>query len=251
MEIPGQMTRSLPSPSEARKLSVVLPCFNEAATLERVVGRVLAADRIGLDLEILIVDDGSRDGTAELAETLARAHREVRLVRHPANLGKGAAIRTGFAQITGDIALIQDADLEYSPTDYPKLLKPIIDGRADVVFGSRFRSSEEARILYFWHYAANRILTTLSNIMTNLNLSDMETGYKVFRREVISQVAICENRFGFEPEITAKIARLRPAPRIYEVGISYSGRTYEEGKKIGFKDGVRAIWCIFRYNLFP
>ena len=236
---------------DSRKLSIVIPCYNEAATLESIVDRVMVANRMGLDLEVLIVDDGSRDGTAEVADNLAGRHTQVRVIHHPTNRGKGAAMRTGFAQITGDVALVQDADLEYSPDDYPKLLKPILDGRADVVFGSRFRSSEEARILYFWHAAANKGLTFLSNMMTNLNLSDMETGYKVFRREVISRISIRENRFGFEPEITAKIARLRPSPRIYEVGVSYSGRTYEEGKKIGLKDGIRAIWCILRYNLFP
>jgi glycosyltransferase involved in cell wall biosynthesis len=245
------MTSSLSSSLSFRRLSVIIPCYNEIATIETVIGKVLAADRSGLEIEILCVDDGSRDGTDGTIERLARAHPEVRLLRHTRNQGKGAALRTGFAAATGDILLVQDADLEYSPADYPKLLKPIIDGRADVVFGSRFRSSDEVRVIYFWHDFANRMLTFFSNMMTNLNLTDMETGYKVFRREVISKVAICENRFGFEPEITAKIARLRPAPRIYEVGISYSGRTYEEGKKIGFKDGIRAIWCILRYNLFP
>jgi len=245
------MTSSSSSPLNFRKLSVIIPCYNEIATIETVIGKALAADRSGLEIEILCVDDGSRDGTDGTIERLARAHPEVRLLRHTRNQGKGASLRTGFSSATGDILLVQDADLEYSPADYPKLLKPIIDGRADVVFGSRFRSSDEVRVIYFWHDFANRVLTFFSNMMTNLNLTDMETGYKVFRREVISKVAICENRFGFEPEITAKIARLRPAPRIYEVGISYSGRTYEEGKKIGFKDGIRAIWCILRYNLFP
>ena len=245
------MTSPPPLAPSPRKLSVVMPCYNEVATLELIVARVVAADRMGLDLEILIVDDGSRDGTVDIAEKLARARPEMRLIRHPVNRGKGAAMRTGFAQTTGDIVLVQDADLEYSPADYPKLLKPILDGRADVVFGSRFRSADEARILYFWHAAANKGLTLLSNMMTNLNLSDMETGYKVFCREIISRISIKEDRFGFEPEITAKVAHLRPAPRIYEVGVSYSGRTYEEGKKIGFKDGIRALWCILRYNLFP
>lgn len=245
------MTNPPASLPVTRTLSVVVPCYNEAATLGAIVDRVIAADRMGLDLEILIVDDGSRDGTADVADNLASKHPQIRVARHHANRGKGAAIRTGFAQITGDVALVQDADLEYSPTDYPKLLKPILDGRADVVFGSRFRSAEEMRVLYFWHYAANKGLTFLSNMLSNINLTDMETGYKVFRREVISRISIQEDRFGFEPEITAKIARLRPAPRIYEVGVSYSGRTYEEGKKIGFKDGIRAIWCILRYNLLP
>lgn len=245
------MTPSSVSVPTLKTLSVVIPCYNEAASLEAIVGRVLAADRMGLGLEIVAVNDGSRDGTAEIAEKLARAHPEIRLIRHAVNQGKGAALRTGFAGATGDVVLVQDADLEYSPADYPKLLKPILDGRADVVFGSRFRSAEEMRVLYFWHYAANKGLTFLSNMLTNLNLTDMETGYKVFRREIVARIAIRENRFGFEPEITAKVARLRPRPRIYEVGISYSGRTYEEGKKIGFKDGVRAVWCILRYGLFP
>jgi glycosyltransferase involved in cell wall biosynthesis len=240
-----------PSSHAPRKLSVVIPCYNEAATLEAIVDRVMVADRMRLGLEVLIVDDGSRDGTVAIAEKLAHAHPEVHLVRHPINRGKGAALRTGFAQATGDIILVQDADLEYSPADYSKLLKPILDGRADVVYGSRFRSAEEMRVLYFWHYAANKGLTFLSNILSNINLTDMETGYKVFRREIIARISIREDRFGFEPEITAKVARLRPAPRIYEVGVSYSGRTYEEGKKIGLKDGFRAIWCILRYNLLP
>ncbi len=232
-----------------RKLSVVIPCYNEAATLEKSTQRVLEANRMGLALEVIIVDDGSDDGSREAQDAIITRWPEVRVFRHFANRGKGAALRTGFTQATGDIVLVQDADLEYSPEDYPKLLKPILDGRADVVFGSRFRSTDEARVLYFWHSAANRVLTLLSNMMTDMNVSDMETGYKVFRREIISRIAIKEDRFGFEPEITAKIARLKPRPRIYEVGISYSGRTYEEGKKIGIKDGFRALWCILRYNL--
>jgi glycosyltransferase involved in cell wall biosynthesis len=245
------MTPASSRPHALRKLSIVIPCYNEVATIEAVIGKVLSADRLGLEIEIVCVDDGSRDGTDQVVERLSRAHGDIRFFRHDRNRGKGAALRTGFSSATGDILLVQDADLEYSPEDYPKILKPIIDGRADVVFGSRFRSSDEVRVIYFWHDFANRVLTFFSNMMTNLNLTDMETGYKVFRREVISRISIKEDRFGFEPEITAKIARLRPAPRIYEVGISYSGRTYEEGKKIGFKDGVRAIWCILRYNLFP
>lgn len=232
-----------------RKLSVVIPCYNEAATLEKSTCRVLEANRMGLGLEVIIVDDGSDDGSREAQDAIITRWPEVRVFRHSANRGKGAALRTGFTQATGDIVLVQDADLEYSPEDYPKLLKPILDGRADVVFGSRFRSTDEARVLYFWHSAANRVLTLLSNMMTDMNVSDMETGYKVFRREIISRITIKEDRFGFEPEITAKIARLKPRPRIYEVGISYSGRTYEEGKKIGIKDGFRALWCILRYNL--
>lgn len=234
----------------ARTLSVVVPCYNETQSLETIVKRVLAADRCGLDVEIVIVDDGSRDGSADLAKALAGRHPEVVALAHPVNQGKGAALRTGFTAATGDIVLVQDADLEYSPNDYPKLLAPILDGRADVVFGSRFRGGAEVRVLYFWHSVANAMLTLVSNMFTDLNLTDMETCYKVFRREVLAQIDITENRFGFEPEITAKIARLPRRPRIYEVGISYSGRTYEEGKKIGWRDGLRAFYCIVRYNLF-
>ncbi|MBF0267944.1 MAG: glycosyltransferase family 2 protein [Alphaproteobacteria bacterium] len=233
-----------------RKLSIVIPCYNEEATLEAIVQRVFAADVSGMERELLIVDDGSRDRSVAIAKQLAAKHPEIRVLEHGANQGKGAALRTGFAQASGDVVLVQDADLEYNPAEYPRLLKPILDGRADVVFGSRFRSSEEMRVLYFWHYVANMGLTLASNMLTNLNLTDMETCYKLFRREIIQGIHIKENRFGFEPEITAKIAHLDPQPRIYEVGISYSGRTYKEGKKIGWKDGVRALWCIFYYNLF-
>lgn len=231
------------------KLSVVIPCYNEERTLETIVDRVLAADRCGLDLEIVIVDDGSRDRSVEVMRALADKHPEISTQFHAANQGKGAALRTGFKSATGDIVLVQDADLEYSPNDYPKLLKPFLDGRADVVFGSRFKGGEESRVLYFWHSIGNRVLTLASNMFTDLNLTDMETCYKAFRRDIIQGIDIVENRFGFEPEITAKVARLRPRPRIYEVGISYSGRTYEEGKKIGWRDGVRALYCIARYNL--
>ena len=231
------------------KLTVVVPCYNEEKTLEAIVERVLAADRCGLEIEIVIVDDGSRDLSVEVMKALAVKHPEISCAFHGVNQGKGAALRTGFTKATGDIVLVQDADLEYSPSDYPKLLRPMLDGRADVVFGSRFKGGEESRVLYFWHSIGNRVLTLASNMMTDLNLTDMETCYKAFKREIIQGIAIQENRFGFEPEITAKIARLRPRPRIYEVGISYSGRTYDEGKKIGWRDGVRALYCILRYNL--
>ena len=232
------------------KLSVIVPCYNEARTLAEIVGRVLAADRCGLDLEIVIVDDGSRDGSAAIIDGLARRHPEIVAERHGANRGKGAALRTGLRVAAGDILLVQDADLEYSPAEYPRLLKPILDGRADVVFSSRFKGGDETRVLYFWHAVGNRVLTLASNMFTDMNLTDMESCYKLFRREIVAPLALVEERFGFEPELTAKIARLRPRPRIYEVGISYSGRTYEDGKKIGWRDGFRAIYCIVRYNLF-
>jgi glycosyltransferase involved in cell wall biosynthesis len=227
-------------------LSVVIPVYNERATVEATVDGVL---RAGIrDLEVVVVDDGSDDGTAEVLRDKVEP-RGVRVLRHGRNRGKGAALRTGFAAARGDIVLVQDADLEYDPRQYPRLLEPILSGRADVVFGSRFAGGDSHRVIYFWHYVGNRFLTLLSNMFTNLNLTDMEVCYKVFRREVLERVRIEEDRFGFEPEITAKVAKL--GCRIYEVGISYSGRTYREGKKIGWKDGVRAIWCIVKYNLRP
>lgn len=224
-------------------LSVVIPAYNECTTLREIVDRVRA---VPIRKEIVIVDDCSTDGTAEVLRQLA-ADNDIRALYHKRNEGKGAALRTGFAAATGDIVIVQDADLEYDPDEYPKLLKPILDGKADVVFGSRFTGGESHRVLYFWHYVGNKLLTFLSNCCTNLNISDMETCYKVFRREILQGITVEESRFGFEPEITAKVARAKC--RVYEVGISYSGRTYEEGKKIGWKDGLWAIWCILKYNL--
>ncbi len=232
------------------KLSVVIPVFNERHTLETVIQRVRGAQIDG-EKQIVLVDDCSNDGTRELLKTL-ESQADLTIVYHTVNQGKGAALRTGFAKADGDYTIVQDADLEYDPNEYAKLLKPLIEGRADVVFGSRFIGSESHRVLYYWHSVGNRALTALSNMLTNLNLTDMEVCYKVFRREVLQQITVQENRFGFEPEITAKVARLRlnnKPVRIYEVGVSYNGRTYEEGKKIGWRDGVRAIVCILKYNL--
>jgi glycosyltransferase involved in cell wall biosynthesis len=226
------------------RLSVVIPCYNEVATVERVVDAVRRSPVP--HKEIVLVDDGSTDGTRELIQTKL-ADRVDRVVLHDGNRGKGAALRSGFAAATGDVVVVQDADLEYDPNEFPKLLRPFVENAADVVFGSRFIGGESHRVLYYWHYVGNRALTTLSNVFTNLNLTDMEVCYKLFRREVIQRIAIEEDRFGFEPEITAKVARLGCS--VYEVGISYAGRTYAEGKKIGWRDGLRALWCILKYNL--
>jgi glycosyltransferase involved in cell wall biosynthesis len=225
-------------------VSIIIPCFNEAKTIETLLEAVLASPVP--NKEVIVVDDASTDGTRELLRTKIEP-RVAQVIYCERNRGKGAALRAGFAAATGEIVLVQDADLEYDPRDYPQLLAPILEDRADVVYGSRFSGGQSHRVLYFWHYLGNRMLTLLSNMLTDLNLTDMETCYKVFRREVIQRITIEEDRFGFEPEITAKVSRL-PC-RIYEVGISYSGRTYAEGKKIGWRDGLRAIWCILKYNL--
>ncbi|BAU11721.1 glycosyl transferase [Leptolyngbya sp. NIES-3755] len=226
------------------KLSVVIPCYNELGTIETVIRTIKAAPIP--HLEIIVVDDCSTDGTTELLRSRLESQVD-QVLYHTTNRGKGAALRTGFAAITGDIAIVQDADLEYDPQEFPLMIKPIVEGRADVVFGSRFAGNQPHRVVYYWHMVGNKFLTTLSNMMTNINLTDMETCYKAFRREVIQGLRIEENRFGFEPEITAKVAKM--GCRIYEVGIAYYGRTYKEGKKIGWKDGFRAIYCILKYNL--
>jgi len=232
-------------------VSIVIPIYNEAATIERILEAVNRAPAAGMKKEIILVDDCSQDGSREILERYQDRHT---VLYHERNQGKGAALRTGFGRATGDVVIIQDADLEYDPAEYETLLQPILDGKADVVFGSRFLTGLPHRVLYYWHFGANSLLTQLSNMLTNLNLSDMETCYKVMRREVLAEIRpkLRSDRFGIEPEMTARIARLarQSRCRVYEVGISYSGRTYEEGKKINWKDGVSALWCILRYNLF-
>ena len=227
------------------KLSVVIPVYNEAKTIASILDRVKAAE-VGFAKEIILVNDASKDGTGEELDRLAKEDPSLVVRHHALNQGKGAALRTGFAVATGDLVIIQDADLEYDPRDYKALLAPILEGHADVVFGSRFAGGGAHRVHMFWHMVGNKFLTLLSNMMTNLNLTDMEVCYKVFKREVIQKIRIQENRFGFEVEITAKVAKLRC--RIYEVPVSYHGRSYEEGKKIGWKDGFRALWCIIKYR---
>jgi glycosyltransferase involved in cell wall biosynthesis len=228
------------------KVSVVIPVYNERSTIEQIVNAVRSAD--AGDIQIIVVDDASTDGTQQLLkEKISPLVHQV--IYQPNNQGKGAALRAGFAAATGDIILVQDADLEYNPADYPTLLEPILSGKADAVYGSRFMSGRPHRVLYFWHMVGNRFLTLLSNMFTNLNLTDLETCYKAFRADVIKNLDLREDRFGFEPEVTAKLAKARC--RIYEVGISYNGRTYSEGKKVNWKDGFQAIYAIVRYNLFP
>ncbi len=227
------------------KLSIVIPVYNEVSTIEEIVRRVKAAPI--KDKEIILVDDFSTDGTRDLLKSKLESEVD-KIVYQSKNSGKGFALKTGFAHATGDIVIVQDADLEYDPNEYPLIINPIAADQADVVYGSRFQGGGPHRVVYFWHYVGNRLLTLLSNMFTNLNLTDMETCYKAFRRELIQSITIEENRFGFEPEITAKIAKRRA--RVYEIGISYYGRTYDEGKKIGWRDGLKAVWCILKYNLF-
>lgn len=227
------------------KISIVIPCYNELSTIQEILEKVLAAP-IQADREIIVVDDCSRDGTREKLADLETAY-PIRVIYQPVNRGKGAALRTGFTAATGEVIIVQDADLEYDPNDYPSLLKPILEGQADVVYGTRFMGNGSHRVLYYWHSVGNRLLTVLSNMFTNLNLTDMEVCYKVFKRSILEKIQLREERFGFEPEFTAKIARL--GCTVYEVGVSYYGRTYEEGKKINWKDGVRALYVILKYGI--
>ena len=231
------------------KISVIIPCYNEEHTILKVIKSVHESLN-RYEYEIILVDDGSTDNTKVLLDEYSRRDEKVEVIYHDINSGKGSSLRTGFNAAIGDVVIIQDADLEYDPSEYSKLFKPIQDGKADVVYGSRFKSGDTTRVLYFWHKMGNLFLTGLSNLLTNLNLTDIESCYKVFRKEILDQITIEENRFGFEPEITAKISKIRPRIRIYEVGISYYGRTYEEGKKITWIDGFRALYVILKYNLF-
>jgi glycosyltransferase involved in cell wall biosynthesis len=227
------------------KLSVVMPVYNEQGTVEEIISRIYAQP--GLQIELICIDDSSTDSSRDILTRLQQAHPELKVLLQPKNQGKGAALRRGIAEATGDFVIIQDADLEYDPAEYPLLLRPLLEGKADVVYGSRFLGSAPHRVLYFWHFVGNRALTLLSNALTNMNLTDMETCYKAFRREVIQSIPLQEDRFGFEPEITVKIAKRRL--RLYEVGISYWGRTYEEGKKISWRDGFRALFCLLKYSI--
>jgi len=233
------------------KISIVIPIYNEEKTLEKIISAVENADTFHLEKEIILVNDCSRDKSKEILEKYEGRHK---VHHHEKNQGKGATLKTGFQNATGDIIIIQDADLEYDPAEYPDMLKPILDGKADVVYGSRFLGHRPHRVLYYWHYVGNKLLTRLSNMLTNLNLTDVETCYKAFRKEIMDQIhpKLKSKRFGFEPEVTARVAKLakKDKCRIYEIGISYSGRTYKEGKKIGWKDGIEAIWCVVKYNLF-
>jgi glycosyltransferase involved in cell wall biosynthesis len=240
----GYISFNKPEKGAAVKLSIVIPVYNEEKTIQKIVRRV---QEVAIEKEVIVVNDGSSDGTSQALNRIADDYDNLVVLDQIRNRGKGAALRKGFAQATGEIILIQDADLEYDPEDYGPLLEPILDGRADVVYGSRFLGGPH-RVLFFWHYVGNKILTLLSNMLNNLNLTDMEVGYKVFRRQILDRIQLKSNRFGFEPEVTAKIARLRP--RIYEVPISYSGRSYEEGKKITWKDGVVALFCIAWFRFF-
>jgi len=230
------------------KISIIIPCFNEKETISELVNRVYNSNTFKLEKEIIIIDDSSTDGTVDILEKIKNENSNIKIKFHKQNHGKGRCLRDGFSIATGDIILIQDADLEYNPEEYPKLLKPIIENNADVVYGSRFIGGDSHRVLYYWHSVLNKMLTTISNMFTNLNLTDMEVCYKVFKKEILDQIQLTENRFGFEPEVTIKVSRLKCV--IYEVGISYYGRTYKEGKKINWKDGVRALFVIIKYGLF-